>query len=35
MVTVSLPTTAGNDFQGKSSVINFAFTGTQRGVTNK
>jgi len=35
MVTVSLPTTAGNDFQGKGSVINFAFTGTQRGATNK
>ncbi len=35
MVTLALPTGADNTFQGKSSVINFAFTGTQRGATNK
>ena len=35
MVTVSLPTTADNTFQSKSSVVNFAFTGTQRTGTNK
>lgn len=35
VVTVSLPSAADNSFQGKSSVINFAFTGTQRAATNK
>lgn len=34
-VTLSLPTTADNTFQGKSSVISFAFTGTQRTGTNR
>jgi hypothetical protein len=29
-VTLTLPATAGDSFQGASSVINFAFTGTQR-----
>lgn len=29
-VTLSFPTTAGNTFQNLSSVIDFAFTGTQR-----
>jgi hypothetical protein len=29
-VTLSLPTTAGTVFQGKSSVLTFAFTGVQR-----
>ena len=29
-VTLTLPTTAGDTFQGLSSTINFAFTGTQR-----
>jgi spore coat-associated protein N len=32
-VTLSLPTTADNTFQGKASVISFAFTGTQRAGT--
>jgi hypothetical protein len=35
VVTVTLPTSADNTFQGKSSVVNFAFTGTQRTATNK
>jgi len=29
-VTLALPTTAGNTFQGQSSTVNFSFTGTQR-----
>jgi spore coat-associated protein N len=29
-VTLALPTSAGNAFQGKSSVLTFAFTGVQR-----
>ena len=29
-VTLTLPTTAGDTFQGASSTINFAFTGSQR-----
>lgn len=29
-VTLSFPSAAGNNLQGQSSVINFAFTGTQR-----
>ena len=28
--TISLPTTAGNDFQGKSAALSLVFTGTQR-----
>jgi spore coat-associated protein N len=32
-VTLSLPTSADNTFQAKSSTINFAFTGTQRAGT--
>jgi hypothetical protein len=35
VVTLSLPSAADNSFQGKTSVINFAFTGTQRAGTNK
>jgi len=35
MVTLTLPTSADNTFQGKSSTINFAFTGTQRAATNQ
>lgn len=34
-VTLSLPAAADNTFQGKSSTIDFAFTGTQRVATNK
>jgi hypothetical protein len=34
-VTLSLPTSAGNAFQGKSSVLSFAFTGVQRAGTNR
>jgi hypothetical protein len=33
-VTLTLPATAGDTFQGASSVINFAFTGTQRQASN-
>ena len=32
-VTLTLPTTADNTFQGQSSAIAFDFTGTQRGVS--
>ncbi|MGY1740629.1 MULTISPECIES: TasA family protein [unclassified Blastococcus] len=32
-VTVSLPTTADNAFQGKTTTLSFAFTGTQRNAT--
>jgi spore coat-associated protein N len=35
VVTLSFPTTADNTFQGKSSTINFAFTGNQRAATNR
>ena len=35
VVSLSLPAAADNTFQGKTSVINFAFTGTQRAGTNK
>ncbi len=35
MVTMSLPVAAGNNLQGASSVISFAFTGTQRAATSK
>ncbi len=34
-VTMTLPASAGNTFQGKSSVVSFAFTGTQRVGTDK
>jgi spore coat-associated protein N len=34
-VTMTLPPLAGNDLQNKSSVIDFAFTGTQRTATAK
>ena len=34
-VTMSLPTAADNAFQNKSSVVSFAFTGTQRTSTDK
>ena len=34
-VTLSLPSTAGNTFQGLSSTISYAFTGTQRAATNQ
>ena len=33
--TLSFPTGAGNTFQGVSSTVSFAFTGTQRAGTNK
>jgi spore coat-associated protein N len=35
MVTMTLPVAADNNLQGKTSVINFAFTGTQRTATSK
>lgn len=35
VVTLSLPTTAGNTFQGLSDQLSFSFTGTQRTATNK
>lgn len=34
-VTAVLPTAADNTFQGLSSSVNFAFTATQRGATNR
>jgi hypothetical protein len=34
-ITMTLPATAGNDLQNKSSVIDLAFTATQRTATNK
>jgi predicted ribosomally synthesized peptide with SipW-like signal peptide len=34
-VTLSLPATAGNTFQGLTSTISYAFTGTQRAATNR
>lgn len=34
-VTLSLPTSADNSFQAKTSAINFTFLGTQRAGTNK
>jgi predicted ribosomally synthesized peptide with SipW-like signal peptide len=34
-ITLTLPSTAGNTFQGLSSTVAFAFTGTQRTATNK
>lgn len=35
LVTETLPDTAGNDFQGATSTVNFAFTATQRAETIK
>ena len=35
VVTVDLPTSAGNTFQGLSSTINYTFTATQRAATDK
>ena len=35
VVTVSLPTTADNTFQGKSATIEYTFLGTQRNGTDK
>ena len=34
-VTLTLPSLAGNTFQGLSSTVSYAFTGTQRTATNK
>ncbi|WP_422935619.1 TasA family protein [Sinomonas sp. P47F7] len=34
-VTLTLPTTADNTFQGISSTVSFSFTGTQRSATNQ
>ena len=34
-VTLTLPSSADNTFQNKSSTISYAFTGTQRAATNK
>lgn len=34
-VTLTLPATAGNDFQGKNSSVNFAFNAAIRGSTDK
>ena len=34
-VTLTLPATAGNDFQGKNSSVNFAFNAAIRGATDK
>jgi spore coat-associated protein N len=34
-VTVTLPASADTNFQGKSSVVDFSFTGTQRSATSK
>jgi hypothetical protein len=35
LVKLSLPTAAGNEFQGKSSVLNLVFTGMQKTGTNR
>jgi spore coat-associated protein N len=35
VVTIDLPSTAGNGFQAKSSTIQYTFTATQRSATNK
>ena len=35
VVTVTLPTTADNTFQGKSATVEYTFTGTQRAGTSK
>ena len=34
-VTLTLPSGAGNTFQNQTSVIQYAFTGTQRAATNQ
>jgi len=34
-VTLTLPSTTGNTFQGLTSTINYSFLGTQRAATNK
>lgn len=34
-LTLTFPTTAGNTFQGLTSTLSYAFTGTQRAATNK
>ncbi|WP_247827528.1 CalY family protein [Arthrobacter antioxidans] len=34
-VTATLPSTAGNDFQGLTGTVNFAFTATQRAATSR
>jgi spore coat-associated protein N len=34
-VTLSLPSSAGNTFQGLNTTVTYAFTGTQRSATNK
>lgn len=34
-VTITLPSTAGNSFQGLTSTIQYTFTGTQRAATNR
>jgi predicted ribosomally synthesized peptide with SipW-like signal peptide len=34
-LTLTLPTSAGNSFQGISSTISYAFTGTQRAATDR
>jgi spore coat-associated protein N len=34
-ITLTLPTTAGNEFQGKSSTINFAFNAATRAAASK
>lgn len=35
LVTLTLPSSAGNSFQGQGSVIDFAFVGSQRAGTNR
>lgn len=35
LATLSFPTNAGNTFQGLTSTISFAFSGTQRAGTSK
>lgn len=35
VVTLTFPSAAGNTFQGKSSVVNFTFTGNQRAAANR
>jgi hypothetical protein len=34
-VTISLPTTAGNEFQGKTSTLSLTFSGVQRAATTR
>lgn len=35
VVTIMLPTSAGNSFQGRSATVDYTFTGTQRAATSK